>query len=416
MTLSVTPASKPKRGKARRQFGLALAGGGPVGGIYEVGALIALDEALKGVDLHELDIYVGVSSGAFIASNLVNGISTSQMARIFIQNESLAHPISPRVFLTPNLSGYLQSLLRLPGAFADSIARFLGNIPDVGLIESLAGLNSIIPSGIFANEPVNEFLADLYSTRGRTNDFRELKRKLRVVATDLDTGDSVRFGDKEHEHVPISKAIQASTALPGLYPPVEIDGRFYLDGALKRTLHASVALDEGADMLICINPIVPYDANLAANDPNKPHDKLTEGGLPVVLAQTFRALVHSRMEIGMEKYESAYPDRDIILLEPDRDDSRMFFTNIFSYSSRLQICQHAYEMTRADLRAQARSLRPILRRHGISLNMKSLNDRQRHFSEAVKVPLAVRTKGKRKNQVTNQLSVTLDKLQEWARQ
>ena len=160
---------------------------------------------------------------------------------------------------------------------------------------------------------------------------------MRVVATDLDTGDAVKFGDKKHEHVPISTAIQASTALPGLYPPVEIDGGFYLDGALKRTLHASVALDEGADLLLCINPIVPYDANLAGNDRNKEHINLTEGGLPVVLAQTFRALVHSRMEVGMEKYESAYPDRDIVLFEPDRDDSQMFFTNIFSYSSRLQI-------------------------------------------------------------------------------
>ncbi len=415
MTLSVTAASKPKPGKTRRRIGLALAGGGPVGGIYEVGALIALDEALKGIDLHELDVYVGVSSGAFIASNLVNGISTSQMARIFIQNTSRAHPISPRVFLTPNLRGYIESLTSLPGALAGSLGRFIRNIPDVGLMEALAGLNRIIPAGLFSNEPVNAFLRDLYSTRNRTNDFRELERKLRVVATDLDTGDSVRFGDPEHEHVPISRAIQASTALPGLYPPVEIDGRHYLDGALKRTLHASVALDEGADLLLAINPIVPYDAKLAADDPDKPHDKLKEGGLPVVLGQTFRALVHSRMEIGMEKYESAYPDRDIVLLEPDRDDSRMFFTNILSYSSRLQICQHAYETTRADLRAHAKELRPVLARHGIRLNMRNLNQKNRHFSEAVSVPLAVQEAGRRKNQVTNQLSAALDKLQAWAR-
>ncbi len=415
MTLSVTAASKPRRGKNGCHIGLALAGGGPVGGIYEVGALIALDEALKGIDLHELDVYVGVSSGAFIASNLVNGISTSQMARIFIQNESEAHPISPRVFLTPNLGGYLQSLASLPAALGSSLARFVRNIPDVGLLEALAGLNRIIPAGIFSNEPVNEFLSDLYSSRNRTNDFRELRRTLRVVATDLDTGDSVRFGDPEHDHVPISRAIQASTALPGLYPPVEIDGHYYLDGALKRTLHASVALDEGAELLLCINPIVPYDAKLAAADPDKPHDKLKEGGLPVVLSQTFRALAHSRMEVGMEKYGSIYPDRDIVLFEPDRDDSRMFFTNIFSYSSRLKICQHAYETTRADLLAHAKELRPVLGKHGIRLNMSVLNKKDRHFSEAVAVPLSARTAARRKNQVTNQLSAALDRLQEWSR-
>lgn len=396
-------------------MGLALAGGGPVGGIYEVGALIALDEALVGVDLHELDIYVGVSSGAFIASNLVNGISTSQMARIFIQNTSLAHPISPRVFLTPNLRGYLDSLLRLPSALKDSLSRYLRNIPDIGLLEALAGLNRIIPTGLFANDPIGAFLQDLYSTRHRTDDFRKLRRTLRVVATDLDTGESVRFGDKEHQHVPISKAIQASTALPGLYPPVKVDGRYYLDGALKRTLHASVALDEGADLLLCINPIVPYDAKLASKDPAKLHPNLTEGGLPVVLAQTFRALVHSRMEVGMEKYESTYPDRDILLFEPNRDDSQMFFTNIFSYSSRLQICQHAYETTRTDLRNRAKLLQPILQRHGIELNTRLLRKKNRHFSDAVNVPLNVLQNSRRKNRVTNQLSETLDKLQTWAR-
>ena len=415
MALSVTAAKKPKRGKTRGRIGLALAGGGPVGGIYEVGALIALDEALNGIDLHELDIYVGVSSGAFIASNLVNGISTSQMARIFIQNTSLAHPISPRVFLTPNLSGYIRSLLQLPRALTDSLWTYIRNLPDAGLMESLASLNRIIPTGLFANEPLEAFLADLYSSRGRTNDFRELKRTLRVVATDLDTGDAVKFGDKDHDHVPISTAIQASTALPGLYPPVEVDGGYYLDGALKRTLHASVGLDEGAELLLCINPIVPYDASLAGNDRNVRPGNLTDGGLPVVLGQTFRALVHSRMEVGMEKYESAYPDRDILLLEPDRDDSKMFFTNVFSYSSRLQICQHAYETTRADLRAQAATLRPILQRHGIRLNTRALKNKKRHFSETVDVPINVRQASMRKNRVTNQLSDTLDKLQAWAR-
>ena len=143
-----------------------------------MGALIALDEALAGIDLHELDIYVGVSSGAFIASNLVNGISTSQMARIFIQNTSLAHPISPRVFLTPNLRGYARSLLSLPGALAGSVQSYIRNLPDMGLLEALAGLNRIIPTGLFSNEPLEAFLADLYSTRGRTNDFRELKRTI----------------------------------------------------------------------------------------------------------------------------------------------------------------------------------------------------------------------------------------------
>ena len=77
------------------RVGLALAGGGPLGGTYEVGALIALDEALEGINLHNLDVYVGVSAGAFVAANLANQFTMAQIARVFISTESDAHPISP---------------------------------------------------------------------------------------------------------------------------------------------------------------------------------------------------------------------------------------------------------------------------------------------------------------------------------
>ena len=54
------------------RIGLALGGGGPLGGIYEIGALRALDEALDGLDFNNLDVYVGVNAGSFVAANLAN--------------------------------------------------------------------------------------------------------------------------------------------------------------------------------------------------------------------------------------------------------------------------------------------------------------------------------------------------------
>ena len=95
--------------------------------------------------------------------------------------------------------------------------------------------------------------------KGRTDDFRQLGKRLVVVATDLDSGQAARFGEPGLDHVPISLAVQASGALPGLYSPVEIEGRHYVDGVLLKTLHASVALEAGAELLICVNPIVPVD-------------------------------------------------------------------------------------------------------------------------------------------------------------
>ena len=96
-------------------------------------------------------------------------------------------------------------------------------------------------------------------SRGKVRDIYACGDTLVLVATDLDSGRPVRFGEPGLDHVPISTAVQASTALPGLYPPVVIDDRHYVDGVLLKTVHASVALEEGAELLLCVNPIVPVD-------------------------------------------------------------------------------------------------------------------------------------------------------------
>ena len=85
---------------ARPRVGLALAGGGPLGGIYEVGALLALADSLDGLDFNDLDAYVGVSSGGFVSAALANGISPAQMYRIFIDDGADA-ALKPEIFLRP---------------------------------------------------------------------------------------------------------------------------------------------------------------------------------------------------------------------------------------------------------------------------------------------------------------------------
>ena len=232
---------------------------------------------------------------------------------------------------------------------------------------------------MFDSAPVGRFLARLYSSGGRTDDFRSLARPLYVVATDLDSGESVAFGGKGWDHVPISTAVQASTALPGLFLPTRIDGRDFVDGALRKTLHASVALREGANLVFCVNPLVPFDAAMARAKGRPKHEKLVDGGLPVVLSQTFRALIHSRMQVGMAKYDTEYKDADVLLLEPDPDDAEMFFVNVFSYANRKRVCDHAYRNTLRELARRARELKPMLARHGIALRPQVLRQDPAHI-------------------------------------
>ena len=401
------PASGPR-------IGLAVAGGGPVGLVYEIGALRALDEALEGVDFNRLDVYVGVSAGAVIAALLANQMPTGPICHVFISNESEEHPLDPQIFLMPAFGEYWRRLSSIPRLFWEACWRYLLNPLDLGFLQSLTRLGRALPAGFFDNEPIHEYLARMWSEPGRTNDFRELANRLFVVAVDLDTGESIKFGGPGYEHVPISRAVQASTALPGLYPPVEIGGRYFVDGALRKTMHASVALQEGLDLLLCLNPLVPFDARLAsaAGQPTQV-GQLVEGGLPVVLSQTFRALIHSRLQVGMQKYDTEFERTDVVLFEPNRDDAKMFFTNVFSFSGRHWVCEHAYQTTRQDLLARRGELEPILARHGIRMRIDLLEERDRHYYTGLSDQRGLAAPEKYRGRLTRDLHASLDRLQDW---
>lgn len=354
-------------GQAGPRIGLALAGGGPEGAVYEIGALRALDEALAGVELNDLHVYVGVSAGAFIAANLANGLTTAQMCRAIVKSEPGEHPFVPETFFTPAFRELARRGLSVPGLFFESLRDYLRNRHDLSLLESLTRLGRALPVGVFDNEPIREYLARIYNLPGRSDDFRRLRSRLIVVAADLDSGRAICFGTEGYDHVPISTAVQASTALPGLYPPVEIDGRHYVDGVLLKTMHGSVALEAGADLLLCLNPIVPVDTARAVEEGVMRRGKLIDRGLPTVLSQALRTLVRSRLEAGMSSYHSLFDGADIVLFEPQRDDYQMFFRNVFSFADRRQVCEHAYASTRRELLANYDQLAPRLARHGVDL-------------------------------------------------
>jgi predicted acylesterase/phospholipase RssA len=363
----------------RPRLGLALAGGGPLGGIYEVGALAALSEALDGIDFNEIDTYVGVSSGGFIAAALANGMSPEKLARMLVEDDT-EEVFDPDVLLRPAIGEYFRRAISVPPLLLDALKHYFGDPWHSGLLESFQRLSHAIPTGIFDNAGIDRLLHRMFSMNGRSNDFRKLKHRLYLVATDLDSGEAIEFGAAGYDDVPISTAVQASAALPGLFPPVEIKGRFYVDGALIKTLHASVALREGAELVICINPLVPFDSGLAERRDGHPRHSvryLVEGGLPVVLSQTFRAIIHSRMQVGMESYRHLHPGIDVVLFEPTRDDADMFFANVFSYGSRKRLCEHAYQRTRQDLYRRRHELLPLFARHGIQLNLGVLRDHRR---------------------------------------
>ena len=387
-------SQSPARGKlCRPEVGLALAGGGPLGVTYEIGALNALSESLDGLDFNALGVYVGVSAGSVVAAGLANGISPRGICRLFVEGESPGNgldPFHPSTLLQPAWGEYARRLHELPRVIGGALKSFWADPVDTGWGSAVARFGQLVPTGLFDNSNIDRYLRALFEQPGRTNDFRELRSKLILVATDLDSGAAVEFGSKAFDYVPISRAVQASAALPLLFPPVTIAGRNYVDGALTKTMHASGAYTAGARLIFGVSPLVPYNADDNADAVSKAntdggvetpgrdaHRALLPGGLPLVLSQTFRALIHSRMRASFVHYAKDFPGLDFVPFEPDHGDAELFFTNIFSYASRRRLCEHAYQQTRASLLARSGALAPVLGRHGIALRLDALRDPDR---------------------------------------
>lgn len=402
----MTPRQARPSSRSKPRTALALAGGGPLGAIYEIGALCALDEALQGLDFNGFDHYVGVSAGGFIVAGLANGLTPRQLCEAFIEDRATEHRFDPAWLMTPAWAEFGARLQRLPGLLGAALWDW--GVQGKSATHAFERLGAALPTGVLDNEGIHRQIEALFSRPGRSNDFRQLRARLTLVATELDTGEAAPFGQPGWDHVPISRAIQASAALPGLFPPVSIGGKHYVDGALKKTLHASVALDEGVDLLLCLNPLVPFRAEPHAEPHAAPATSgpqripsLIEGGFPAVMSQTFRSMIHSRLELGFKQYERSYPDTDIVLIEPDQRDAELFFANTFSYRQRRELAEHAYQQTRQMLRTRRAQLAPRLARHGVRIDTDALDDTARQLLRPLRSA----------NAAAQRLHATLDELQ-----
>ncbi len=393
--LTLKPAPQPT--ESNLKTGLALAGGGPLGGFYELGALCALEDSLSNLKLTDLDVFVGVSAGAFLAASLANGISTEQVANIFAFKKTAETPFNPDHFLQPAYGEYLKKVLQLPLYTGQALLDWARHPLSTSAVDMLEKAGRALPTGTFNNAKLENFLKNVFTRHGKGNDFRQLDKKLYIVACELDSGRAAVFSQEKHADVPISKAIQASSALPGLYPPVKIKQRHYVDGALRRTMNASAALKNDVQLLFAINPIVPFDSQKRTKS-----GELMQGGLPMVLSQTFRSIVQSRLKSGLDKYGAHYPHADIVLIEPDSNDEMLFNTNLFSYGQRARLCAYAYDKTRQHLRDKADALRPLLARHGIALHEENLFNTRRDLNDMLASNPA--------NPVASKLDHTLDQL------
>lgn len=349
-----------RKTRKRSKIALVCAGGGVTGALYEIGCLKALDETLD-LDLTRLDAYVGVSGGAFVASLLASGFTPDEIYREIAAGGATPFGVPAAAIFRLGLREYGKRALRLPSAALQAAKNLVSG--DASSADVLMPLLEVIPPGLLDNSGVEEFLRELFSRFGRPNSFARLRPPLRVVAVDLDRGETVAFGDRKHRSVTISEAVQASTALPGLYRPVRLGGRDYVDGGVTKTAHINLAIRQGADLVICINPLVPIH-----NGPSRSVlGPLASHGVDTVLGQVMRILIHGRFEYGMDRYRTEHPEVDILLIEPHRDDLTMFRYDIMRYSARKALARHGRASALETLKEKRTRIARVLARHGISL-------------------------------------------------
>ncbi len=352
----------------RDRLGLVCAGGGVTGAIYEIGALAALEDRIEGTNITDFDMFVGVSAGSYISALLANGVTPGLLYRTVTRGTKSGTALDDLALFRLNTEEIARRVASAPRTIFEASWDFYKNRRETTLTDLVQSLGRLLPTGLFQNDGLREWMNSWLGQAGRTDDFRRLERILRIVAVELDTGEPKAFGAPGFDHVPISKAVQASCAIPGLYRPVLIDGKEYIDGGVRKTAHISLAIKERCGLVVCVNPIVPFHIP-GSHEPvlNGEQGVLARRGLPAILDQVFRVTLHSRMNYGMARYREDHPDVDIVVFEPRPQDLPRFMSNIMRTSTRVRIAEYGYRTTMAQIDADYPRLAKMFANHGLEL-------------------------------------------------
>ncbi|MDX6714094.1 MAG: hypothetical protein QOH30_652, partial [Baekduia sp.] len=194
---------RPRRSKTA----LVLGGGGFTGGVYEIGALRALDLLSVNRTVNQFDVYVGTSAGAFVAALTANGVTPEEMMRVVDQQvPTPVRDIDLGQLLRPNVLEYARKGLGLPWKAVNVLRELAPQLGQVSIMDFALGLAEGLPSGVYSGSGLESYMRTVLSDPDRTDDFRLLENELYLAATDLDTCERIVFGADQWDDVPISTA------------------------------------------------------------------------------------------------------------------------------------------------------------------------------------------------------------------
>jgi len=370
--------------RGRSKTALVLGGGGFTGGVYEMGALRALDLLSVNRTVNEFDVYVGTSCGAFVAAAVANGVTPEEMMRVIVQQVPTPFPDARMSsLLKPNYREFLTRSLMFPLRLAHLLRTLLTlDLRQVSAVDIALGLAEALPTGLYSGEGIERYVRRILSDPDRTDDFRLLTSELYLAATDLDTCERVVFGSEGWDDVPISKAVSASSALPMIYKPVKIRDHEYVDGGIVSTTNLDIAVEAGAKLIVVVNPLVPYVNKFDKQIPTLTGSRVrrvSDMGFPQIGYQAFKLVAHQRLHEVARRWEEQYPGVDIILIEPDTSDELMFQTSVMNFTSRVEIARHGFQSVTLKLAQDYPRFKRICARHGIEISATRVRKVVKHF-------------------------------------
>ncbi len=430
MGITVIQKSDLSTRKRNAKVALVLAGGALTGGAFKLGGLKALDDFLINRKVTDFDIYVGLSAGAMLGAPLAAGVSPSEMLRTLEGTSVQFSRFRPSDFYAVNTSELLSRpveyvldvITYVPGIFVDLLAESRGLLdrirpaadafrkrPSFAALQDVAAPvidallarriplpHHYLPAGFFDNRRIEAYLRSNLERNGLPNDFRSFHqhtgKALYITAMNLDTAERVVFGHDEDCSLTVSEAVQASTALPGFYRPARLNGVDYVDGGVRRTASIDVAIEHGADLVICYNPFRPFMNRVAHRYIPETGEFETEGtpladqGIITVLNQVFRTLLHSRLQYGLRQYqEDARFRGDIIVIEPTERDTRFFAMNPLAFWEGPKAGRHGYVSVTQSIETHYDVVKQILQSYGILMTRREVREgleRMRRFGSS----------------------------------
>ncbi len=211
--------------------GVVLGGGGPLGWAYHLGVVEGVRDAI-GREPAEADRVVGTSAGASIAATLLAGTPTDEVIDLISSPPSDAD----RAEFRSNVARLWRHPIR---SFRPVAPGLLRSVRRTGIMTAVAGL---LPAGPFPTGVVRQFAVT-----------QEWPTQLWVPSVRLDDGQTVVFG-RDVVPAALGDALEATSAIPGIFQPKTIDGVRYVDGGVASSTHAHLLVGEQLDVVLISAP------------------------------------------------------------------------------------------------------------------------------------------------------------------